>query len=680
MTLLVKIFPAFFVAITYAHAGPRVTLSIGDVHSPVLNVGGVQVSLSGSNGSLLEIKLDEITVEGKTWRDLQFTCPGFDFAKGVLQCDDGVLRMSRSAAFPVTFHFSSADKTLDAKIRTASNGPSEGWRLTARWEGGGWEGVLSVRNGQAAQIAGFLPAGEGEIAASPTSGKINGKAKLRVDTDGLAGIEADLAVDELAFSDASGLHAGENITVELNAKAVREVGGKGNSWQWQADLNWRRGEIFWQPLYFAARGHRFNANGYVNDDAIGLNEGTLLLAGIGKTNFSGVIDRATVAPLDFNLSADNLELAGLFSDVLKPFLVNTVFADLKASGQAGVRWRFRAGAHDLLHVDLRGASVEDERERFAFRGVNATIPWQAQRRTQANISIHSSQLGKLPIGELHIPLQIDGFNFRIPRMVVPILDGKLTLEDFAASPPTQEPPSGWQWQFSGGLSPLSMQKLTEVLGIQIMQGTLSGEIPRVSYNGSVVEVDGALLFKIFDGTVELGNLKLLNPMGRAPTLMADVTMRNLDLNQLTGTFSFGSIQGRVDATVSGLELFNWKPVKFDASLRSSPGNYPRRISQAAVQNISSLGGGGAAAAIQRSFLRVFDQFGYSEIGWSCSLRNGVCRMGGIELQPMPHGYLIVKGGGIPAITVMGYNSNVDWEELVSRLERITQANVKPVFQ
>jgi hypothetical protein len=285
-------------------------------------------------------------------------------------------------------------------------------------------------------------------------------------------------------------------------------------------------------------------------------------------------------------------------------------------------------------------------------------------------------LGKIPIGQVDIPLEIDGSNLRIPRLTLPVLDGELTLENFSASRQAQ----GWVWQFSGELSPISMQKLTEALGTQPMKGTLSGEIPRVRYNGSTVVVDGALLFRIFDGTIELGNLKLLDPLGPAPSLLADLDMRNLDLNLLTGTFSFGNMQGRIDAAVHGLELFNWKPVKFDASLVSSPGSYLRRISQAAVQNISSLGGSGAAAAIQRSFLGIFEQFGYLKIGWSCSLRNGICHMGGIESESLPHGYLIVKGGGIPAITVIGYNREVDWWELVNRLQRITQVETKPVIQ
>ena len=92
----------------------------------------------------------------------------------------------------------------------------------------------------------------------------------------------------------------------------------------------------------------------------------------------------------------------------------------------------------------------------------------------------------------------------------------------------------------------------------------------------------------------------------------------------------------------------------------------------------ALGGAGAAAAIQRSFLRFFEQFGYEKLGLSCALRNGVCEMGGVESAP--YGFVIVKGGGIPAISVIGYNRRVDWNELNARLRRITQENVRAVVQ
>jgi hypothetical protein len=155
-------------------------------------------------------------------------------------------------------------------------------------------------------------------------------------------------------------------------------------------------------------------------------------------------------------------------------------------------------------------------------------------------------------------------------------------------------------------------------------------------------------------------------------------MKNIDLDLLTRTVDFGTVTGRIDARIGGLELVNWEPVRFDARIASSPGSYPRNISQRAVQNISALGGAGAAAAIQRSLLRFFDQFGYEKLGLSCKLENGICLMDGIERAPQ--GFVIVKGGGIPAISVIGYNRAVDWHELVKRLKRITQENVKPIVK
>jgi hypothetical protein len=200
----------------------------------------------------------------------------------------------------------------------------------------------------------------------------------------------------------------------------------------------------------------------------------------------------------------------------------------------------------------------------------------------------------------------------------------------------------------------------------------------VTYSGAHLDVDGTIYFSAFDGLFTIANLEMDDPLGLAPRLRADVRMRNFDLDLLTRTFSFGAITGRLDGDVTGLELSRWKPVKFDASVRSAAGKYPKKISQRAVENISSLGGAGAAAAIQRSFLRFLKEFNYERIGLSCRLRNGVCAMDGVE--PSQSGYVIVKGSGIPAITVMGYNRSVSWGELLERVQRITQGNAKPVIK
>jgi hypothetical protein len=135
------------------------------------------------------------------------------------------------------------------------------------------------------------------------------------------------------------------------------------------------------------------------------------------------------------------------------------------------------------------------------------------------------------------------------------------------------------------------------------------------------------------------------------------------------------ITGRLSGAITGLELFNWTPVAFDARLRTPPGDRSRhRISQRAVENIGSIGGGsaGVTAALSSGFLRFFESFNYDQLGLSCRLENDVCTMDGVA--PAPNGgYYLVKGKGIPRIDVIGGAHRVDWPRLVQQLIAVTQS-------
>jgi hypothetical protein len=212
-----------------------------------------------------------------------------------------------------------------------------------------------------------------------------------------------------------------------------------------------------------------------------------------------------------------------------------------------------------------------------------------------------------------------------------------------------------------------------------MSGVLSASLPGLRVSPGELALDGALVISVFDGNLRAVNLRVIEPFGVAAHLYGDVEARNIDLAQLTHTFAFGSVTGFIDADIHGLELSRWRPARFDAQIRSSPGRYPRRISQRAVQNISALGGPGAGLAIQRGFLGFFESFGYSEIGLSCRLSNGVCLMGGLPGQTANDGFVIIRGGGIPALNVIGYNRRVDWDELLTRVQRAIDSNVTPII-
>src|SRR5690606_6678059 len=148
---------------------------------------------------------------------------------------------------------------------------------------------------------------------------------------------------------------------------------------------------------------------------------------------------------------------------------------------------------------------------------------------------------------------------------------------------------------------------------------------------------------------------------------------------LTEVLDFGSISGRLDGRIEGLRLVDWQPVAFDARLLTDrTRGVPQRISQRAAQNISSVGDASFANSLQGRLIALFDDFGYSQLGISCRLRNTVCEMGG--LRSGSNTFTIVAGAGLPRLTVIGHNRLVDWPVLVERLADVAGGDVKPVFQ
>ena len=98
-----------------------------------------------------------------------------------------------------------------------------------------------------------------------------------------------------------------------------------------------------------------------------------------------------------------------------------------------------------------------------------------------------------------------------------------------------------------------------------------------------------------------------------------------------------------------------------------------------------VGDASFAGSLQGRLLGFFDDFGYREIGISCELRNTVCLMGGLDVAPAASagsgpGFTIVRGAGIPNLSVVGYNQLVDWPVLLERLADVAKGDIKPVVQ
>ncbi|MEQ1776171.1 MAG: hypothetical protein ABL891_20520, partial [Burkholderiales bacterium] len=601
-----------------------------------------------------------MTIGTQSWKNIRLDCKALKLEGTRIACDNGVLAIGEK--IPLSFSYLTDKRVLEVVLKPA---PDEVWQLDMRPGKRGNDLNVRIDGGRAQRLLPWLPPDIPKINAGVINGVIHYSSEGR--------IAAKLAAAGVGFSDAAGLHAGEKIGFALDVQAEPAA----NDLRWSAALAWNAGEAFWQPLYVKSAHQQLSAEGRLDAKQLRVERGTLRYPGVGDAAFSGAYDLAAKKTTEGIVSAKAIDVSTLYEMIFKHFLQGTSFSDLRTGGRVSAELQLNEKGMQRVDVQFEGLSFEDKTQhRFALFEVNGIVPWRADMQTQAAVTVKGGELLKMPVGAFAIPLGMNGMRFDLKQLRVPLLDGYIDVRDFVARAGDES----WNWQFTGNVAGISMDKFTAALGLPVMHGTLNATLPMVRHVKSTMRVDGALSLNVFDGTIEAKNLVLLDIFGKAPRVQADVAMRHLDLDLVTRTYSFGNMTGRVDARISGLELVNWQPVKFDVRLVSSAGDYPRKISQAAVQNISALGGAGAAAAIQRSFLRFFEQFGYDKLGWGCKLQNGVCEMSGVEGEDRPQGYVIVKGGGIPAITVMGYNRQVSWQELLDRLKRVTQDNVKPIVQ
>lgn len=385
---------------------------------------------------------------------------------------------------------------------------------------------------------------------------------------------------------------------------------------------------------------------------------------------------ANLRDLDLHLRSDDASPLG--ARYLSGWLALSGLTDLQLAGalDADIRiadGRLQAAAANLHDIDLR-----DPQGRFRFDGLNGTPRFSASAPVSGELRWRSGQLYGLDFGPATLPIDSrDGALHLRDDVTVPVLGGSLRLDSLILRPPTGA--ESMRMQFGLTLDKLDIGQLAKTLGWPAFQGVLSGTIPTARYADERLDFDGGLTLQLFDGEVRASALSMERPFGVAPSLSADLVLDNLDLQALTGVFDFGSITGRLDGRIDHLRLVNWTATAFDADLHTVPARgVKQRISQRAVQNISSVGDTSFTSTLQSRLIGLFKDFGYSRIGISCKLANEVCEMGG--LHSAAAGFTIVEGAGLPRLTVVGFNRLVDWPTLVERLTAVSKGEVKPVVK
>jgi hypothetical protein len=546
--------------------------------------------------------------------------------------------------------------------------------IDASSRGDGWQLRLDLDR--------FSPGEEPTLLRSllPTGWQLQGELDLtgNIELEGsgaLAG-RGSLAWRDLSFASPDGLQAGERLAGEIGWSVAWAGGGEAGRIELAGPI--KAGELYIDPLFVAmppegatlqlelllGRGVVELQRAAWRDQSLDLSLSSRLVASGG-----GASDSVTEwQPQRLVVAVERLELPDAYERYLEPLVASIgPLANLATSGRLAGSLHLEDGEVRSVSIDSRELSLRDRGGLFSLVGVDGRVGWGRDPIARpVDLGWKGGTYGALAFGTAGVHGESVSGSFLLAEpFVQPLLDGALMIDEFRFDlPPGATSPV---WSLNAVLTPLSLERLSAALGWPSMGGKLSGVIPELAYERGRLKVGGDLLARVFDGEVLLSGFELDGPLAPVSRLKGDVRLRDIDLFQLTETFSFGSIEGRLEGEVNALELVNWQPVAFDARFATPADDDSRhRISQRAVENISSLGGSGVTAALSRSFVRFFDQFGYDRLGVACRLRSGICRMDGVESAE--NGYYLVKGGGLPRIDVIGYQREVDWRELIDRLK------------
>ncbi|OOG24818.1 hypothetical protein B1C78_07900 [Thioalkalivibrio denitrificans] len=664
-----------------AGAVDSVQLEMGSLEGEGFRIESLRLVLQpGAERHALALHADAVYLaEGVELQAVRVDCPALRLRGLGGECQEARIRFR---------HAWLGDQTLSGSFRYAHPGRLDLQVTGLQLAGGNVRAHVRVQGERwAVDAGGEALSLEGLAALSAQAGQpwpilAQGRSRLALSARGAGALpdRLDLTLDleDGVFASEDGLRAGEGLAGSVSAAWERD----GGSYRLQLTADWREGGIYLHPVFAEAgespvelslAGRMEPAAARLSVDRLDLRQaGVITLAGRGAWTLG-----QGLAGLQASIEVDRVDLPAAYDMYARPFLPGTALDALDTGGVLAGRLEVHNGEPAEVVVNAAATSLEDRLGRFAVHGLDTALHWRADGTAPlSRVSVERGHVYGIPVGRTRFQPVIGRDGFRLPEPVrVPVLDGGLDIRDLHV----EGIGSGdARWQFDGGLTPISMERLTAALGWPRLSGSLAGIIPDVRYEQGLLSVGGRLLVRAFDGTVTLGDVRLRDPLGVAPEFSAQIRIRNMDLEQITRTFDFGRITGRLEGDVRDLVLVRWSPVQFDAVLRTPPGDTsPRRISQRAVDNLTRVGGG-VGGIFSGGFLRFFEEFNYRRLGLSCRLVGEVCYMDGVA--PAEHGYYIVQGSGLPRIDVMGFTREVAWRDLVARLATVMLEGGEPVVR
>jgi hypothetical protein len=630
-----------------------------------MDMAGMQADInSASDGQGLQLTLsaERADIPAMGWRKLGVALDGAldrdELGRWVF---DGALRLKGAPGAALT----------DARLHMVADESANTLELSVTQDKASARVALPIDQTTHAQITlkGF-PAGwlNGLLSTvwsgRTTTGRVDADLALDLIDNGVqAG--GQFALDGTGFDSPGGKLAGQ----KLSGSGRLGIDSHGSVTTIDLDASLRGGELLLGPLYAALPPHAVQLSLAARSEKGVLSMPRLRLTDPDALQLEG--------QLGFNANGDlsmlqmdrfNARFPAAYDRYGKGWLRSLGIDGLSGSGEVSGRVAMDANGPTDFAMQTGGLDLSLAKGRLGVTGLHGAIDWSATSdRPATKLGWRALQVYRIPNGAAEGSWRSRDGSLALEKpLAIPVLDGQLRVQSLAWKPAAA---TGERLQTSLALTQVDMAALCRALGWPEFKGTIGGAVPSMRYVDDRVEMGGGLSLNVFDGFVDITRMSVSQPFGDAPVLTGNIALRQLDLAVLTSIFDFGSITGRLTGALDDLRLVAWKPAAFKASFTASDGG---RISQKAVNNLTAVGGGGLAGGLQGTVLKIFKTFGYKRIGLTCALQGDVCSMGG--LGNAKDGYTIVEGSGLPRLTVVGHQREVDWPTLVRRLEAATEGS------
>ena len=608
--------------------------------------------------SLLKLASSEHELEDVRWQCQQLLQVDKAYA-----CEQSQLVIGRSplgsARFILDWRFSDMDNWRISLHRAGTDAGSLQGELSMHQ--GRWQGVVSGQQMQLDKLLQLLPI------TTRAGWSLSGEASFKVDFSGvqaeLQKLSLELKGRKVAYADAEGLQAGENVGLGLDLSA-ESLNGR---WSGVLGLSVDQGQLYSDPVYLKvgekALGLHGRFEGHLQQGWVQLHGAMFKLPGVANAGIEARMQQGRWSDLELEFEAP--DLSGLYRVLAQPFLIGTALDDLSLRGSGKGQLQLNNDELTALDLSLQQVDVEDKRGRFGIRQLDTELHWLNQGKAlPSSLSAAGGHLFRMDLGQVQANIRVnDGQLLVEDKVSMPLLGGELSLNNLVLEG-LSAPPLNWQLAMTA--KKIQLDALSKALDWPPLSGRLDGHIPSVRYGDGKVLLDGELVVDVFGGRVIVDGLQIAGPMGVAPVLETRLRLQDLDLAQLTGAFSFGRIDGLLAGEIDELQLVGWQLNRFRAGIRTPEHDKSkRRISQRAIDNLTSLGTG-MSAGLSGTALRMFKDFAYDKIALEVDLTGDMASLDGIPYKD--GGYYIVKGAGLPRIDVIGRTREIAWKDLVSRIQ------------